>query len=128
MIEMILGIGIDVIEVKRIAKAIKNVHFLERVYTSGELEFFQSRRGNPLPIAGNFAAKEAVAKALGTGFGTVKWTDIEVLRNAEGAPYVLLYGKAAEIFKHMGGSKIWISISHSKEYAVAQAIIEAGRE
>lgn len=125
---MILGIGIDVIEVKRIAKAVENERFLEKLYTAREIEFFQTRRGNLLSIAGNFAAKEAVAKALGTGFGAVKWTEVEVLRNAKGGPYVLLHGRALEIFEQMGGRKIWISISHSKEYAVAQAIIEGWEE
>ena len=125
---MILGIGVDIIEVERIARAIKNVRFLERIYTGREIEFFHARKGNPLSASGNFAAKEAIAKALGTGFGVVKWTEVEVLRDAKGAPYVLLHGKALEIFEHMGGRKIWISISHSKEYAVAQAIIEGRRE
>ena len=69
-----------------------------------------------------------MAKALGTGFGAVKWTEVEVLRNAKGGPYVLLHGRALEIFEADGlAAEISISISHSKEYAVAQAIIEVGR-
>ena len=125
---MILGMGIDIVEIERVKKAIGSSRFWEKVYTLQERSFLDSRNRNPSSVAGNFAAKEAMAKALGAGFGVVKWTDIEVLRNSKGAPYVLLHGRALEIFEQMGGRKIWISISHSKEYAVAQAIIEGWEE
>lgn len=127
VIYMILGIGIDIIEIERIAKAIKNTRFLKRVYTPKEIEFLDSRKWNPCSVAGNFAAKEAMVKALGTGIGAIKWMDVEILRNSKGAPYVLLYGKALETYSEMDGEKIWVSISHSKEYATAQIIIEGRR-
>lgn len=125
---MILGIGIDMIEVKRIADAIKNIRFLNKVYTADERALLESRKGNPLFAAGSFAAKEALVKALGTGVGFVKWTEVEVLRNSKGAPYVTLYGGALKVFEEMGGRKIWVSISHSKEHAVAQVIVEGRRQ
>ena len=124
---MILGIGIDIIEIERVNRAIGSARFWEKVYTPQEREFLNFRNRNPCSVAGNFAAKEAMVKALAAGFGIVKWTDIEVLRDSKGAPYVLLHGKALEIFEEMGGQRIWISISHSKKYAVAQVIIEGGR-
>jgi len=123
---VILGIGIDIIEIERVKKAIGSNRFWEKVYTPQERNFLDSRNKNSSSAAGNFAAKEAMVKALGAGFGIVKWTDIEVLRDPKGAPYVLLHGKALEMFKEMGGQRIWISISHSKKYAVAQVIVEGG--
>jgi len=122
---MIVGIGIDIIEVERIKSACRKTRFLERIFTERERDYFESRRNNPCTIAGNFAAKEAIAKALGTGFGGMGWKDIEVLREPDGRPYVLLHGKARERLSSLGGRRVWISISHIKNLAVAQAVIEA---
>ena len=122
---MIVGTGIDIIEVERIKNACRKTRFLERTFTEKEREYFKSRRNNPYTIAGSFAAKEAIAKALGTGLGSVGWKDIEVLRGPDGRPYVQLHGRAMDRLSSLGGKKIWISISHIKELAVAQAVIEA---
>jgi len=122
---MIVGTGIDIIEVERIERACSKARFLERVFTQRERDYFKSRRNNPYTIAGSFAAKEAIAKALGTGLGSVAWRDIEVLRGPDGRPYVQLHGRAMDRLKSLGGERIWISISHIRELAVAQAVIEA---
>lgn len=122
---MIIGIGIDIIEIKRICRACDNPRFMQKIFTASELEYFKSRKNNPQTTAGSFAAKEAVSKALGTGFGEFGWKEIEILRKNEGSPYVNLYSRAAEHLEKIGGKRIHISISHSREYAVAQALIES---
>lgn len=121
---VIVGTGIDIIEVERIKNACGKTRFLERVFTEREREYFKSRRNNLYTIAGSFAAKEAVMKAMGTGLGGVGWKDIEVLHGTDGRPYVQLHGRAAHRLSSLGGKRIWISISHIKELAVAQAVIE----
>jgi len=120
---MIVGVGIDIIEVERVKKACCNLRFLQRVFTEEELKHFERCGNNPQTIAGNFAAKEAVMKAMGTGFN-VGWKNIEILRWSNGKPYVNLYNRAAHQLSCIGGKKVWISISHIKELAIAQAIIE----
>lgn len=120
---MALGIGIDIIEIHRISKAMDNLVFMDKIYTSKEQEYLKTRKNNPSTAAGYFAAKEAAAKALGSGFGKVKWKDIEVVRNEKGRPGINLYGEAKKAMDDMGGSSILLSISHSREYAVAQVII-----
>ncbi len=121
---MIKGIGIDIIEIERVASAIKNKRFLSRVFTERELEYLASRNMNEATAAGLFAAKEAVSKALGTGIGKVHFTDIEILKESSGRPVVRLHREAINVLQEMGGTYTFISISHSKEYAVAQAVIE----
>lgn len=120
---MVLGIGIDIIEIHRIERAIKRPKFLERIYTSQEQKYLQSRNNNPSTAAGYFAAKEAAAKALGTGIGQVKWTEIEVVREENGRPGIKLHGNAQIALEKMGGSRILLSISHSRDNAIAQVII-----
>jgi len=120
---LVLGIGIDIIEIHRVDKAIKNPRFVERVYTVEEQEYLKGRNNNPSTAAGYFAAKEAAAKALGTGFGKFKWTDIQVVRNKDGKPGIKLHGNAKNLMDIIGGSSILLSISHSKDNAIAQVII-----
>lgn len=120
----VLGIGIDIIEIERIDKAIKNKRFKDRVFTEHEIEYFDSRGGSPCHAAGNFAAKEAVLKALGTGLSGIAWKDIEILRDRLGKPYVILHGSAKSIACAAGIREILLSISHSREYAIAQAAAE----
>lgn len=106
-------IGIDIVEISRIKKNIENQRFLDRVYTKNEQQYIKSK-GNPAQTAaGIFAAKEAAAKAIGTGFGTISPTSLEVQHEALGRPYILY-----------GGKRINISISHCGEYAVANAAME----
>ena len=91
---MILGIGVDIIEIDRIEKAIKKQNkFLEKIFTNKEIEYFQNRKMNIEVIAGNFAAKEAISKALGTGFRGISFLDIEVLRDELGKPLVNIENK-----------------------------------
>jgi len=120
---MIESLGIDLIEIERIKKA-KNrwgKRFLERVYTPNELEYCLRKRYPETSLAGRFAAKEAVMKALGTGLSSgVRWKDIEILNDRKGKPEVLLYGKTKNL---IGKRKVLISISHTKEDAIAQALI-----
>jgi holo-[acyl-carrier protein] synthase len=118
---MIVGIGIDMIEISRIEKACKKRHFLERCYTKKEVEIFDK---DPVRLAGNFAVKEAVAKALGTGFRSFGLQDIEVLRSDAGAPFVHLYGKAKELMNEKKIQYIHVSITNLKEYASAVAVAE----
>ena len=96
---MIVGIGTDLIEIARIGKACEKQAFLSRIYTEEECRL---AGGSILRLAGNFAVKEAVSKALGTGFRTFMPVDIEVLRDELGKPYVRLYGGALEQFEKMG--------------------------
>jgi len=125
---MVLGIGCDIIEIKRIEKAIEKDGFLQKYFTNNEIELINIRgKNNAETAAGNFCAKEAVAKALGCGFGNVAVKDIEVLRNNKGEPYILLHGNGRTEFDRLLGSKILISISHSRETAMAFAVIEGGR-
>lgn len=120
---MIKGIGIDIIEIERIKKAVeKNEKFLHRIFTEQELLFFSAKHYQLNTIAGNFAAKEAVMKAMGTGLRDFKWVDIEILRDELGKPIVHLHKNAREIVEKQGISEIMVSISHSRDYAVAQAI------
>lgn len=118
---MITGIGTDLIEIARVSKACEKKSFLERYFTSAELTLITK---DLKKAADNFAAKEAVAKALGTGFRTFFPIDIEVLRDEQGKPFVNLYGKAKELAKEIGINAIHISITNTREYANAFAICE----
>lgn len=122
---MIIGIGTDVIEIERIKKALeKNPKFLQRIYTEREIEYFKSVGFRINSIAGNFAGKEAVSKALGTGFRDFGIKDIEILRDKLGKPIVILKGKALEKLPKNKECNIHISISHSRNNAIANVILE----
>lgn len=122
---MILGIGNDIIEIARVEKACQSEAFLRRVYTEKEREHFQHL---PASLAGNFAVKEAVAKMLGTGFRGFGPAQIEVLRDELGSPYVNLYEGAEARRLELGIQRIWVTISHSRELALATAVGETGTE
>lgn len=125
---MIKGIGTDIIEIERIKKAFERTpHFLGKVFTPNEEIYFQKINFRAESIAGNFAAKEAVSKALGTGFRTFAPKDIEIVRDALGKPLVQLYNGAEAIKKARNISQIHLSISHCKIYAIAFATLE-GRD
>lgn len=117
---MAKGIGNDIIEIDRIKRAIQNhgAHFLNKLFTKKEQEYCQQSK-NPYPrFAGRFAAKEAISKALGTGFGEhLSWLDLEILNDSQGKPCVCINNNT---FKD---SKILLSISHCKLYAIATAIL-----
>ena len=119
------GIGIDVVEVERIASAIERhgEPFLARLFTASERAYCESQKRPALHFAARFAAKEAVSKALGTGIGgEAGWLDLEIVRDVSGAPKLTLSGAAAEFAKLKGISEIQISLTHAKEYAAANAI------
>jgi holo-[acyl-carrier protein] synthase len=124
---MIVGTGIDVIDIERIARSIERYgdHFLRRVYTSGEIAYCQRKRRNAESFAARFAAKEAAAKALGTGIGFgVIWREIEVGREPAGRPLLLLHGRAAEIARTMGVRHTSFSITHTGMQSMALVILE----
>lgn len=122
---MIKGIGTDIVEITRIKKIVdKNSRFLSRNFTKAENDYFNTKKKPYESIAGNFAAKEAISKALGTGFSGFGLLDIEVTRNNKGAPTVTLYNKALDIKKSNNISQILVTISHCEKYAVAFATAE----
>ena len=120
---MIKGMGIDIIEINRIAYAVaKRESFLKRVFTEGENQYFHQRNYHKGTIAGSFAAKEAIVKALGTGLRGFQWIDIELMRDELGKPHVILHNGAKAAALERGIDQVMVTISHSKEYAVAQAV------
>jgi holo-[acyl-carrier protein] synthase len=121
---MIFGIGTDIIEISRVAKSIQHLgqHFLDRLFTFKEQEYCLKYKASERHFAGRFAAKEAIAKALGTGLNEkVSWLDIEILNGDTGAPIVILSDK---VMAHFPGITVKISISHNHESAIAFALIE----
>jgi holo-[acyl-carrier protein] synthase len=112
------AVGVDIIEIERIEGALAKFgpRFLARVFTPLEVAFC---RGRVSELAARFAAKEAVMKALGTGARGVAWREIEVLPNHRGKPLVYLHGRAAKRAEHIGLEEVDISLSHSRDFAVA---------
>ena len=121
---MIVGIGNDIIEIERIEKAISKEGFKNKVYTQKELENIEKRGNRTETYAGIFSAKEAISKAIGTGVREFSLTDLEILNDDLGKPYVVVSEKLDKILKTKKEDyQIEISISHSKKYATAMAII-----
>jgi holo-[acyl-carrier protein] synthase len=121
----IFGIGIDVVEVERIASAIERhgEPFLTRIFTAAERAYCESRKHPTMHYAARFAAKEAVVKALGTGIGVnAGLQDMEVTHDANGAPKLRLSGAAEAFAKQHGITEIQISLTHARDYAAANAI------
>ncbi|MFH1002060.1 MAG: holo-ACP synthase [bacterium] len=124
---MIIGYGIDLVKIERIEKIIKKWgdNFIFRIFTSLEKEYCEKKKGNKYQsYAGKFAAKEALLKALGLGLREANWKEIEVTNNQLGQPIINTSGKLKNIAFAKGVSKYFISISHAKEYAIAQVILE----
>lgn len=121
---MIIGTGIDIVEVARIGKAARNARFYARVFSPAEIELLEACRYNIQTVAGRFASKEAVLKALGRGLCDVPLTSIEVLRTEAGRPVVSLRGAARARAQALGVLSIHISISHDGGFAIAQAVAE----
>ncbi len=118
--------GVDIIEIQRIQTALDSFgeRFLKRVFT--DLELLECRnRADALAV--RFAAKEAASKALGTGIGPIGWRDIETLHKWSGEPYLVLHGAAEEIAKRIGLSEWAVSLSHSRENAIA-VVVASGKE
>ncbi|MDY0218317.1 MAG: holo-ACP synthase [Candidatus Cloacimonas acidaminovorans] len=123
---MIIGIGCDIIEVERIQNAIeKNSRFCEKLYTASEIEYCSGKANSYQSFAVRFAAKEAVMKALGTGWnGEVNWIDIEVVTSEKGSPTINLTGGAKDLADKLKVNNIYLSLAHEKGYALAFVILE----
>jgi holo-[acyl-carrier protein] synthase len=113
--------GVDIVELDRIQSVLERFgkRFLDRIYTPSEQEYCRGRAPN---LAGRFAAKEAVMKALGTGIRGVGWKEIEVVRQRGKAPTIKLHGRAAKRAEAMGINEMALSISHSRDYAIASVV------
>lgn len=128
---MVLGLGTDLIEIERIEKSIERfgARFLERVFTPGEIAYCRAKKGSAESFAARFAAKEAGAKALGTGIGRgVGWRDIEVVREQGQAPQIRWSGAAKARAEKMGIENARLSLSHSRDLAMAVVVVEGGTE
>ena len=124
---MIVGTGIDLAEVPRIAAAIERFgdRFLHRIFTDAEIRYCDSKANRAERYAARFAAKEAGLKAIGTGWRRgVSWTDVEVGREPGGRPTILFHGKAAEFAEKLGVKNAALSLTHTKDTAMAQVILE----
>lgn len=125
---MILGTGIDIIEVNRIQTSHEKFgeRFLNKILHPNEIAYCLSHRSPGPFLAARFAAKEAVSKAFGTGIGAeLGWRDIEVCRKESGEPFVVLHGKGLELLHARGGRVVHLTLSHTQAYAVAMAILES---
>jgi holo-[acyl-carrier protein] synthase len=127
---MVVSVGVDMVEVERIRRALEDPRigrrFRDRVFTEKEIRYCEKkRRGSYESYAGRFAAKEAVMKALGTGWGAkVRWLDIEVARARSGKPEILLHDKTAEL-AHQRGIQRWsLSISHTSQHGLAYVVAQ----
>ncbi|MGA3210252.1 MAG: holo-ACP synthase [Terriglobales bacterium] len=124
---MIVGIGIDIIEVKRIAASIDRFgeRFLHRVFTPAEIRYCDSKINRDERYAARFAAKEAGMKAIGTGWRRgVTWRDVEVQREPSGQPRLAFTGRAGEFAAALGVKRAFVSLTHTAEHAIAQVILE----
>ena len=122
---MIVGLGTDIIEIVRIGQIIERHGelFLNRIFTDDEVSYCQKRKSSNQHFAGRWAAKEAVLKALGTGFiRGIHWRDIEVQSQKSGRPLIVLSGGARDLADRMGIGEMLITISHCRSYATATAV------
>jgi holo-[acyl-carrier protein] synthase len=125
---LILGSGIDIIEVDRIEAAHKRFgdRFVQRILLPAELEYCFSHKSPGPFLAARFAGKEAISKAFGTGIGAhLGWHDMEICRKETGEPYVVLRGKGQALLAGRGGRIVHISLSHTEKHATAVAILES---
>jgi len=125
---MIVGTGIDIAEVPRIRQSIERFgdRFLQRIFTTGEIRYCDSKMNRYERYAARFAAKEAAMKALGTGWNHgVRWRDCEVVRMPGGRPTIAFHGKAGEFAAKLGMKNTALSITHTAEQAIAQVILES---
>lgn len=121
---MIRGIGVDIVDIERIRKLVdtEGERFLEKVFTSTEIAYCNSKARRHQHFAARFAAKEAVSKALATGWaGDFRWKDVEVTNDPTGQPRIALHG---QLRAHIGSARIQISLSHADNHVVAMAVIE----
>ena len=124
---MILGIGIDIIEVRRIAASYERFgeRFLKRILHPNEISYCLSHNAPAPFLAARFAAKEAISKAFGTGIGAqLGWQDMEVGRKESGEPFVILHEAGQKLLGERGAQRVLISLSHTQEHATAVSILE----
>lgn len=125
---MILGTGIDIIEVARIAASYEKFgdHFVQRILRPAEIAYCLSHK-RPAPfLAARFSAKEAISKAFGTGIGAqLGWQDMEIGRKESGEPFVILHDKGKKLLRERGGRIVHVSLSHTEQHASAVAILES---
>ena len=127
---MIVGSGIDLVEIGRVQRSIDRYgqRFLDRVYTAAEQAYCLRKRKSAESFAARFAAKEAGAKALGTGISHgVNWLEIEVVRESGGRPALQFHGRAAEFAACLGARHAALSVTHTAELAMASVVLEDGR-
>ena len=125
---MVVGMGTDLIEIKRVQHSIDRFgnRFLERIFTPAEISYCQSKKSYGESFAARFAAKEAGAKALGTGISHgVSWKEFEVTRAASGKPSLRLHGRAAELAQAQGVVRSALSLTHTREMALAVVLLES---
>lgn len=123
----VIGIGTDIVKVSRIKRLLKKhgENFAQRILHENELQIFQQRKTSKYYLAKRFAAKEALAKALGTGIAKgISFEEIEVVNNDDGKPELILHGTALDIANQLGVEKLFISLSDEKKYAIAYVILE----
>ena len=122
---MIKGMGQDMVEIGRIQAALaKNERFARRILTEAEWAYCQQKGSPHASAAARFAAKEACSKALGTGIGPISWQDMEGVMAPSGQPELKLSGRAMELAAQRGVAAIWLSLSHTQDYASAVVILE----
>jgi holo-[acyl-carrier protein] synthase len=124
---MVIGLGTDLIEIERIERSVARFgeRFLERVFTPGEIAYCHAKKGSAESFAARFAAKEAGAKALGTGISRgVSWKEFEVKRKPGQRPELHLSGRAAEIALELGVKRMSLSLTHSREMSMAVVVAE----
>ena len=127
---MIVGTGIDLVEIQRIHQSVERYgkRFLRRVYTAAEQAYCLRKKNASESLAARFAAKEAAAKALGTGMSHgVTWVEIEVVREPSGRPTIAFHGRAREIANRLGVQSTALSLTHTRDLAVASVVLEGGR-
>lgn len=124
---MIVGIGLDIVEVPRIAKALQaSKSIASKVFSAEEITYCSRSQNKFQHFAGRFAAKEAALKALGTGWQKgIRWKDVETKSGPLGKPELALHGKAEELFKESGATHALVTITHATNYAVAVVILES---
>ncbi len=124
---MILGLGIDIIEVARITASLERFgeRFGQRILLPDEMAYCLSHR-HPAPfVAARFAAKEAISKAFGTGIGAqLGWRDMEIRKKESGEPFVVLHGKGRQLFESRNAKQLLVSLSHTEHYAAVTAVLE----
>jgi holo-[acyl-carrier protein] synthase len=125
---MIAGVGVDIVEISRLERAIKEygARFINRVFTDSEIEYCERMSRKAERYATRFAAKEAARKALGAATPVValSWHDVEIISSTEGAPQLQFHGRAAEIAEKLKIVRAHVSLSHAQDHAVAFVVLE----